>query len=101
MAWSGGRAQDLPDEFRRKISTIGPNDCAGIRIEAKLLEPFWIAQWLKHFAFQFLRQVDLSLDAIVESHPDRISAGMFKFHNFRDQVITPTDRFSANASPQL
>ena len=37
---------------------------------------------LKHFAIQFLCEIDFPLDAISETHSDGVSASMFKAHNF-------------------
>jgi len=57
----------LMKKLRREVGTVTPRQ--SMTFQGKRPKKGNILQWLEYFAVQFMRQVDLALDTIIERQP--------------------------------
>ena len=79
-----GYADVLSQEFRRKVGAALPGQ--GVEGKSKSFELIRVPKRAEDRAFEFLRQVHLSADAVAEPQPNRIVPNITGFDNMQEHI---------------
>ncbi len=75
----GGDADQCPQELRREVGPVRPNNGVEFRVKLQALEVLDAAQWLEDLPLKLAGQVNLAFGPIDKPQPDRVACNVSSF----------------------